>query len=251
MAAVHELDASPRIVTLAEEPSVAPAMWAVGESIWPPFMLEDPVADRYYGRVESDFADCCLVALDGEEVVARGFFVPFAWDGGELPRRGWDAIVEQGVADRDAGRAPTAASALEIGIVPERRGRGLSRVMLRAMREAVAARGLADLVAPVRPSGKHVVPHEPMHQYLRRRTDDGLPADPWLRVHVRAGATIVGVAPSSMHIEAPVASWQAWGGAWEDGVLVVPLALAPVTVDVATGVGTYVEPNVWVHHRLA
>lgn len=172
-----------RVVTLADEPGLAAAMWAAGASIWPRFMLEDPVANRYYSRVDSDFADTCLVALDGHEVVARAFFVPFTWAGDRLPDRGWDAIVERGVADHDAGHVPTAASALEIGVVPAHRRRGLSRFMLSAMREAVAGRGLADLVAPVRPSLKHRFPHEPMEEYLRRRTDDGLPLDP-----VAAGA---------------------------------------------------------------
>lgn len=259
----------PRVVTLAEEPDVARAMWAVGASIWPRFMMEDPVADRYYARVDSDFADTCLVALDGDEVVARAFFVPFTWAGDSLPDRGWDAIVERGVADHDAGRVPTAASALEIGVVPGHRRRGLSRLMLAAMREAVAGRGLADLVAPVRPSLKHRFPNEPMEEYLRRRTDDGLPFDPWLRVHVQAGATIVGVAHASMRIEGSLAQWRSWTdqdgegaaspdrpSAWDAAAtgraseVVVPGALAPVVVDAAAGTGTYVEPNVWVHHRL-
>ncbi len=146
------------VVTLAERPDLTDRMWAVGPSIWPAFMLEDPVANHYYGRVTADFAHTCLLVFDGDELVVRAFWIPFARDGlavEDLPDRGWDAIVERGVAAHDAGRTPDAASALEIGIVPTHRGRGLSGLTLQAMRREVRRCGLLDLVAPVRPSGKH------------------------------------------------------------------------------------------------
>ena len=48
----------------------------------------------------------------------------------------------------------------------EQRGKGLSKTMLDGMRKAVVARGLADLVAPVRPSQKHVYPLAPIERYV-------------------------------------------------------------------------------------
>ena len=37
-----------------------------------------------------------------------------------------------------------------------------------------------------------------MAEYIARTIPEGLPADPWLRVHARAGGQIVKVAPSGM-----------------------------------------------------
>lgn len=243
------------VVALDDRPDLADRMWAVGPSIWPAFMMEDPVGNHYYGRVTSDFPHTCLLVLDGADVVARAFWIPFARDGlawEDLPERGWDAIIERGVADHDEGRTPDAASALEIGIVPDHRGRGLSGFVLGAMRRVVRRRGLLDLVAPVRPSGKPRHPFEPMDDYLARTTDEGLPHDPWLRVHVRAGGRMVKVAPSSMRIAGTVAQWEAWTGrsVVGDGPVVVDGALVPLQVDRAQDRCVYVEPNVWLHHDL-
>lgn len=241
-----------RITTLAQEPELASQMWTIGASIWPRFMTQDPIGDRYYNRVEQDFAHTCVLALNDQEVVARAFFIPFEWDGGALPDRGWDAVIERGVDGHDAGVAATAASALEIGIVPAWRGRGVSTTMLRAMKAAVGGLGHSDLFAPVRPSGKHCWPHESMADYVARTTPEGLPADPWLRVHVREGGAIVKIAPRSMTITGTLAQWNEWTGTHldVDGPTVLPDALAPVHVKVADDTATYVEPNVWVHHQM-
>jgi hypothetical protein len=124
--------------------------------------------------------------------------------------------------------------------------------MLAAMRRAAAARGFTDLVAPVRPSRKHLYPLTPIERYVRWRRDDGLLFDPWLRTHERAGATLIRVAPSSMRIAGTVENWEAWTGLRfpDSGPYVVPGALVPVEIDVDRDDGVYVEPNVWMHHRL-
>lgn len=82
--------------------------------------------------------------------------------------------------------------------------------------------------------------------------EDGLPADPWLRVHARLGGRIIGVAPLSMVIPGTLAQWREWTGLpFEvDGLVEVEGGLAPVHVDVANDHGVYIEPNVWVHHDL-
>ena len=79
------------------------------------------------------------------------------------------------------------------------------------------------------------------------------PVDPWLRVHVRAGGEIVGVAPFSMTVVGTLDDWRGWTGLpfEDDGELDVPGALAPVLVNLRQGLAVYVEPNVWVRHRVA
>jgi hypothetical protein len=91
-----------------------------------------------------------------------------------------------------------------------------------------------------------------MDAYAWRARDDGLPEDAWLRVHVRAGGRIVNVAHLSMTIAGTLEQWRAWSGLpfAVSGPVHVPGALVPVVCEPAHDFAVYVEPNVWVHHRL-
>jgi hypothetical protein len=93
-------------------------------------------------------------------------------------------------------------------------------------------------------------PFVPMQEYAARTHADGLPADPWLRVHVRAGGRIVKVAPTSMVVPGTIADWRRWTGMEfaTSGPVVVPGALTPVHVSLEQDHAVYVEPNVWVRH---
>ena len=172
--------------------------------------------------------------------------VPFGPDA--LPDDGWDAAMEQAFA----GLPAVAVSAIAITIGVDQRGRGLSKVMLEGMRKAVAARGLSDLVAPVRPSQKHLYPLTHIDRYVEWRRDDGKLFDAWLRTHEQAGAELVRVAHRSMHISGSVADWESWTGMRfpDTGSYVVPGALVPVEIDRERDEGVYVEPNVWMHHKV-
>nr|WP_308315733.1 hypothetical protein [Streptomyces sp. ISL-100] len=152
--------------------------------------------------------------------------------------------------DQRRGHPPTTASALEITVDSGYLGRGLSYRMLSALRDAVGRQGHDHLLAPVRPTAKHLQPRAPLAEYLRQRRTDGLPADPWLRVHVKAGGTIKKVAPASMTISGSLAQWRHWTSLPfdHDGDIEVPGALVPVHCDTTHDHAVYVEPNVWVRH---
>jgi hypothetical protein len=78
------------------------------------------------------------------------------------------------------------------------------------MTEVVRRHGLADLVAPVRPTLKHRYPLIPMERYIKWRRSDGRPFDPWIRVHERVGGEIVGPASAAMRVTGTVADWERW-----------------------------------------
>jgi hypothetical protein len=124
----------------------------------------------------------------------------------------------------------------------------LSSLLIAAMVALARAHGLGPLVAPVRPNQKDRYPLMPIDRYAQWRREDGLPFDPWIRVHARMGARVLRAEPRSMHIVAPVEEWQAWTGIAfpEDGQYVFPGGLAPLTV--TDGEGEYWEPNVWMLH---
>lgn len=236
-------------VTLAERPSLMETFWDM-ETSWPEFMKHDPIGNAYYASLEQ-FAEYVLVCLDESgEMVAKAHSVPFRLDGEELPDAGWDAAIRSGLLTRLVDAEPDAVSAVEIAIRPDLQGAGLSGRIVAALRDNAARLGFSELLAPVRPNGK-TDPHEPMASYAFRTRDDGLPVDPWLRVHVRAGGRIDRVAPRSMVIPGTLEEWREWTGLPFDrtGPLEVPGALAPVLCDAEHGTAVYVEPNVWVRHR--
>ncbi|MFD0745703.1 hypothetical protein ACFQ1L_30640 [Phytohabitans flavus] len=74
-----------------------------------------------------------------------------------------------------------------------------------------------------------------------------------MAAHPRTGGgEIVGIAPTSLTLAAPLADWRDWTGLPFDtpGPVLVPEALVPVHCDLARGSAVYVEPNVWVRHLL-
>lgn len=244
------------VASLAERPDLEPVFEDFPDS-WPEFMYHDLVSATLFEPLLRAHPELNLIAVDPADParpLARACAVPYGWPGdpdGGLPDGGYDHIILSGVADlaHDRPRGPLAA-ALEITIRPDQRGQGLSGRMLGEMRANLARAGFTDLLAPVRPTRKHEHPTEPMDTYLARTRTDGLPTDPWVRTHVRAGATVAGVARTSMTVAAPLSDWRAWTGVPfdTDGPTIVPHALAPVHCDLARDLAVYVEPNVWMRH---
>ncbi|QDQ11984.1 GNAT family N-acetyltransferase [Streptomyces spectabilis] len=249
------------ITTLAERPELAGPRWAMDDS-WAEFVGHDLVARSHLNRIPDAFPEYVLLATDGQErVVARAFGVPFALrsderggERGELPGGGWDRVPVRAFADLRYGDEPDTVSAIEVAIDPAHQGRGLSGRMLAAMRDNARARGFAEVVAPVRPNAKHLEPSTPIEEYAHRTRADGLPHDPWLRVHVRVGGVIAKVAPTSMTVSGSLAQWREWTGlpfdADEDCLVEVAGALVPVHCAPERGYAVHVEPNVWVRHAL-
>jgi len=245
------------IFTLRERPDLRPAIFLPDlQSVWPEFMRHDATAQLYFAPSQFEaYLDYAFAGVADGKVVARAFSVPFAFNvegRDELPDGGWDQVIRWAHEDRMVGRASTALSALEITLVPEARGGGNSIALLNAMKCCARANGYKALFAPVRPNQKHLRPHISMREYISEMHADGLPADPWLRIHLRAGGRVVKIAPYSMTIIGSIADWSTWTGATLDqsGEVAVAGGLAPLIVSLEQGYAVYVEPNVWVEHVL-
>lgn len=251
------------VATFAERPDLSGKVFGREiQSAVPEFMRHDPAGALYYADgILERYREFGLVAVDPaepERPVARAFCVPFAFRDGrssraELPDDGWDAVIRWGLEDLFLGRLPNAVSALEIMVTPRLQGHGVSRLMLTAMCDNVRRLGYRDLYAPLRPTEKDKEPLTPFAKYAARRRADGLPFDAWVRVHVRAGAEIVKIAPRSMIVAGTIAEWREWTGLPFDqsGPAIVPGALSPIHVSLEQDHAVYVEPNLWVHHRLS
>lgn len=240
------------VVTAAECPDI----WAAVESddrfavVWPEYNHHGNDAGRYFGALVPKHADVQILVVErlSRTVIARGRAIPFRWDQTleDLPG-GIDAVGLRALEDT---AAPTALSALAAEVLPEFQGRGFAGLVVAAMAAAARARGLNVLVAPVRPTWKDRYPITPIERYMRWRRDDGMPFDPWMRVHARLGAAILRAETNSMKIVHPVAAWERWVQMSfpEDGEYVFPGGLAPLAI--RAGTGTYWEPNVWMLHEL-
>ncbi len=241
--------------TWSERPDLAERAQALEAEVWPEYNRHGDVMGAHWGRLGETSPDFQFVVVDeaADEVVAEGHSIPCTCDGAleGLPA-GIDAAIAQGVRLSATGEAATALCALAIEIRPSRQGSGLSSRMVEAMAALGAARGLGDLIAPVRPSWKERYPLVPIERYAEWRREDGLLFDPWMRVHERLGAVVLKAEPHSLRITGTVAEWEQWTGMRfpESGEYWFPEGLTTVSIDREGDAGRYWEPNVWMRHTV-
>lgn len=237
------------VKTRADSPELRKAAMAIEQAAWGAlgFLNFTRAHFSYYQQLLEDNADCqlCLVDEATGYPVAVGNCVPVACDFDNLPPEGWDWIVES--AANDTTKSRNALGALAISVPGIHRSKGLARRMIEEFRNLAERKGLDGVIAPVRPSSKHLHPFIPMEDYLGWTDDRGRLFDPWLRSHAAAGGKIIKPASRSMVVDEPVAFWEMWSGRTfsETGEYAIEGALTPVSIDLQRDVGRYVEPNVW------
>jgi GNAT superfamily N-acetyltransferase len=229
----------------------------VSEAVWPEFMFHDPIAGEYWDGLFETFPDYQFALLDHEsgEVAGIANSVPFFWDSSmnELPDDGWDWALIKSASDHADGLQPNMLCGIQISIFPTFQGTRLSKVLLEKMIDLARSKDFPTVVIPVRPSMKDRYPLAHIDHYIRWTNDEGLPFDPWLRVHVRNGGRILKSCPSAMKVIGTLTDWEAWTGLrfFESGEYIVPGALAPIEMNVEDDLGIYIEPNVWVVHSVS
>lgn len=242
-------------ILASERPDLAERADDVSAEVWPEYNRHGDVMNQHWRALGETFPDFQFVLYDerADEIVAEGHTIPCRWDGTVegLPA-GIDGVMENGVRTRERGEQPDALSAIAIEIRPPHQGRGLSRLMIETMAGIARRHGLTSLIAPVRPNWKDRYPLTPIERYAHWKREDGLPFDPWIRVHHRLGAAVLKPVPQSLRITGTVSEWEAWVGMRfpETGAYVFPQGLAPLTVDREADEGRYWEPNVWMLHRV-
>src|ERR1022692_5160845 len=186
---------SVQVFTAEERPDLWQQARPLFGGVWPEYNLHGNNSGKYFGELFPRYAQFQVLVYDGaaDRVVGRGRAIPFRWDGSldDLPA-GIDAVGLRAVSDP---AAPTAVSALAAEVESDLQRTGLSRLIIQAMGVVTRNAGLGPLVAPVRPSLKDRYPLIPIAAYSQWRRGDGLPFDPWMRVHARLGATILRTEP--------------------------------------------------------
>jgi GNAT superfamily N-acetyltransferase len=247
-----EGEAGVEVWRLAQRPELGEQIDALHEGAWDAFL--DGAPWDHWDALFDVFADFQVVLCDPHEVVVGfGHTVPFAWDGtvADLPPL-LDEVIERALEDRERARPMTALCALAAVVAPGQQRRGLSTLLVRQMRALAAEHGADALVVPVGPTLKHRYPLTPMERYMHWKRPEGSPFDPWIRVHWKLGAELLGVAPITAISTGSVADWEKWTGMSfpETGRYVVPGALQPVEIDRERDLGRYEDPGVWMRHAV-
>jgi hypothetical protein len=236
------------LATVRERPEVAERAWELTRDTMPEYNNHGDVLNRYWGRLTEELPEFQFHLLDGDEPVARARTIPIRWDGtiDDLPA-GIDGAITRGFEEGFAN----ALCALVIMVPRTRQGSGLSREAVKGMIEIARDHGFGAVIAPVRPNWKERYPLTPIERYAAWTRDDGLPFDPWMRVHARLGGEILRPEPQSLRITGSDEEWKSWTGIEfpEDGDYVFPHCLAPLCMRASRG--EYWEPNVWMLHRVS
>jgi hypothetical protein len=239
-----------RIVTLAERAGLDERAWEATNEAFPEYNNHVDTLNIYWSRLSEEWPQFqfCLIG-ESDEILALGKSLPVRWDGssGDLPT-GLDGAIIRGC---DEGGANTLC-AMVITIPRHLRGRGMSVAAVRAMGELARRHDLPALIAPVRPNWKERYPLVPIEQYAGWRGRDGLLFDPWMRTHERLGAHVLRPEPRSVKITGTVAEWEGWTQMTfpRSGAYWFPGGLTTLAIDHDGDLGSYWEPNVWMHHTL-
>jgi hypothetical protein len=218
--------------------------------VLPEYNGHGDVLTKYWGRLTTEQPGYQFHLLgDSDEILALARSIPVRWDGtiDDLPA-GIDGAITRGF-DEDGANA---LCALLIMIPRDVQRQGVSAAAVEAMADIARQCGLGSLIAPVRASWKERYPLIPIERYIEWRRPDGLPLDPWMRVHERLGATIVKAEPRSLRITASIGDWEDWTAMQfpDSGHYWFPGGLATLAVDRDNDRGSYWEPNVWMRHSV-
>jgi hypothetical protein len=238
--------------TRADSEDLARAATALEQASWNQFGFLNFTKAHYahYERLLEEYADYqqCLVDEETGYPIAVANCVPMVASDEEidnLPPEGWDWVVERAAASR--GQTPNTLGGLAISVPNVHRGKGIGRVMIKAMHDLSIRKGFKAFLAPVRPSAKMNHPFVSIDEYCEWKDDKGRFFDPWMRSHAASGGEYVKPCLDSMVVEEPIGFWQTWTEQPfpKSGCYAIEGALSPVHIDLERNVGRYAEPNVW------
>ena len=219
---------------------------------WPEFIFHDEGVKPYRERRVEYFHDWEFYLVDeNRRLIAGCWGVPLAWDGtiADLPGGFTDSLARS-VTAYEENVVPNTFVLMAAAVRSDEQGRGHASRVITAVRDRAVANGLPQVIAPVRPTLKLRYPLTPIETFMTWTREDGLPLDPWLRTHVRLGATLLAPAPASQTMTGSVADWEKWTGMLfpSTGTYTIPDGLTTLDIDRDADTGIYIEPNIWLRH---
>ncbi|WP_410785878.1 hypothetical protein [Kribbella sp. C-35] len=218
---------------------------------WPEFIFHDEGVKPYRERRVEYFRDWEFYLVAEDRLIAGCWGVPIAWDGtvADLPG-GFTDSLGRSVTSYEENVVPNTFVLMAAAVRSDEQGRGHAGRVITAVRDRAVANGLGQVIAPVRPTLKSRYPLTPIETFMTWTRADGLPLDPWLRTHVRLGATLLAPAPASQTMTGTVEDWEKWTKMPfpSTGTYTIPEGLTTLAIDRDADTGVYVEPNIWLRH---
>jgi GNAT superfamily N-acetyltransferase len=218
---------------------------------WPEFIFHDAEVKKYRERRTSYFPEWEFYFVSDGRLIAGCWGVPLAWDGtvGDLPGGFTDALARS-VTSYEQGVVPNTFVLMAAAVRSDEQGQGHAARVITAVRDHATTHGLPQVIAPVRPTLKSSYPLTPIETFMTWTRSDGLPLDPWLRTHVRLGATLLAPAPASQTMTGSVADWESWTAMPfpTTGTYTIPAGLTTLEINREADTGLYIEPNIWLRH---
>ncbi len=223
---------------------------AIAKSTWSPVIQGSEVGDYYWENTFNYFPEHQLFfQRENGDLIGFANTIPLWYNGSneDLPDEGWDWMIRKGIEDYESQLQPNIVGGLQIGVLPLYRGQGYSKYILGEVKKMIAEEGYSNFILPIRPTLKHKYPEVEMEEYIQW-TEKGKIFDPWIRVHMEAGAQIIKVCHKAMSVELSIAAWEKLLGykITRSGKIKVEGALTLVDIQLDKGIGTYIEPNIWI-----
>jgi len=239
------------VTTIGQSGDYAEKLSILSRQTWPEFLRH--ADDHHWAELSRRFGSFQLLFIAGNDLAGVGHTVPLHWnhktDG--LPDT-IDKIILSAMRCGELKEPPNTLAALAVMVSDLYRGKGLSTQILVTMKLLAKESSLRSLIVPVRPTLKSRYPLKLFDEYVSWKGADVSPFDPWLRVHWKLGAPVLGTAPRALTVEGTVDQWENWTGMRfpASGEHVVEGALQPVSIDHAADVGRYEDPNLWMLHTI-
>lgn len=218
---------------------------------WPEFIFHDEGVTPYRERRVEYFRDWEFYLVSEDRLIAGCWGVPIAWDGAvaDLPG-GFTDSLGRAVTSYEENVVPNTFVLMAAAVRSDEQGRGHAGRVITAIRDHAVANGLSQVIAPVRPTLKSSYPLIPIDTFMTWTRADGLPLDPWLRTHVRLGASLLAPAPASQTMTGTVEDWETWTKMPfpSTGTYTIPDGLTTLAINRESNTGLYIEPNIWLRH---
>ena len=240
------------VVNFKERPDLYNMQNDICGKAFPAFLYHSEIAAKYWEEMMKYYKEYQLLLLEGDQIIAIINCIPMNLDisDEELPDEAFNWGIEKGIKDFEAGKELNAVLGVQIVIPEEYQGKGISSIAADELKNMCVKMKIKRLIIPIRPTLKSKYPITDIDNYIKWKNKDGLPFDPWLRVHVRKNAKIISACKRAVEIKGTVKQWEAWTKMKlpESGEYIVEGALCPVVIDRENDIGTYSEPNVWISY---
>ena len=225
---------------------------AAVQAAFPPIILNTAININRWQKIEKYFPSLQQFGFDENQKLI-GFIntVTFNWnqEASLLPQDGWDWMVDQSIKDYEAKQKTNSIGGLQIIVCKEFLGKGYSKILIQKAKELKLENEFQNLFIPIRPTFKHHYAQMPMSEYLHFKKGEKL-YDPWIRTHLKCGATVLNICENSMNVKEPLAYWEKLTDQviTSSGNILIDGALYPVKIDLENKMGEYREPNIWISY---